>query len=558
MNPEDSKFVDHLNELFLLSIEGKISEVQFHELAGILKKNAVARAYYYDFIAMHVGFNDLDMLMEVDCLKEQRDLNQLWSELLEEERTAPAVKLPLSTEKSPRELIQKVVYEKEPRQFPTASVVRALVSVAAFLLLLAYVYLNPRKVSSPVATMADTMNVIWQHSGDSIDSGQRLYSDVPLVLKEGLVKIKFDYGSQVVVEGPAEIELLSESQMNLGYGRLYAVVPEEASGFIVDTPSARIVDLGTEFGIQVQSGGTSEVHMVTGQASLIPGTDRQKKKGISLVAGEAKQVDTDGQTRSITLNQTAFVRQIDSRADVVWHGQDSVDLADIVGGGNGFGTGRIGYGVSITSGDIVSIDNYDLDQVLSRSQELYFQEVAQSSFIDGVFMPDGGLGKVVVSSKGHVFEGCPDTKGIANRPALNGGKVFQEEQGELSLMMDGQVCGTREHPAMLLHSNAGVTFDLQKIQASLPPALRFVSFKAKTAISSSLDIQPDYIIPEAGVYVLVDGQIRYEDHNQSFQSKEIVIPLSQNDRFLTLITTDNGLMNCDWVLYGRPRLELTK
>ena len=87
-------------------------------------------------------------------------------------------------------------------------------------------------------------------------NGTRLaaYSN-KLFLREGLAELMFDNNAKVVVEGPAEFELLAEDQINLRYGRIYATIPHEAIGFTVSTPTSRIIDLGTEFGIQADGSG---------------------------------------------------------------------------------------------------------------------------------------------------------------------------------------------------------------------------------------------------------------------------------------------------------------
>ncbi len=547
-------------ELVLLALQGEIDQSRLERLDSILKSDPKKVRTYVELMSI---YTELSISGSVEIPADIQDNNvlvydELMNQLAEEENKAPSVEIP-QEEVPKRELIQKVVYKKAPYKFPTTSVVTAIISVAAVLLVVLYVQFRPSN-SIPVATLTDMIGAEWMGETEEIFPGQRLYSREPLVLETGVVKIEMDYGAQAVIEGPAEIELLSESQMNLFSGRLYVRVPKHASGFIVDTPTARIVDLGTEFGINVSLQGTSEVHMMKGQASLIPGSSMQRQKGFNLVAGQARNIKSDGQADDIGIDKTAFVQDINSKSNFIWRGQGHVGVADIAGGGNGFGTGKISHGVYITDGKIAQY-NYDISfGGRVEHDSLFFHKVPDSPFIDGVFLPDGGLGDVVISSQGHVFKDCPNTSGVTNRPALNGGdKIFlettigipKEEKQVYPMMIQGKLCGTKEYPALCMVSNAGLTFDLQKINDSLP-SRHVTAFKAESAFSSN--INPD--VAKASVYVLVDGKVRYANKNVSVQPENIHIPIQKGDRFLTLITTDNGQVHCDWVLYGRPRLEL--
>ena len=72
-------------------------------------------------------------------------------------------------------------------------------------------------------------------------------------------------------------------------------------------------------------------------------------------------------------------------------------------------------------------------------------------------------------------------------------------------------------------------------------------------------LPPQPPLNKADVYVLVDGQSRYE--RRQFQAVDgpfaVDVPLAQQDRFLTLATTDGGdTIGHDYVLWGDPLLEI--
>src|SRR5262249_33724746 len=74
----------------------------------------------------------------------------------------------------------------------------------------------------------------------------------------------FDNGAEVTLEAPADLELVSAQRCVLHAGRLVAKVPAAAIGFIVDTPTAVLQDLGTEFGVHVKDAQTADVEVFEG------------------------------------------------------------------------------------------------------------------------------------------------------------------------------------------------------------------------------------------------------------------------------------------------------
>lgn len=91
-------------------------------------------------------------------------------------------------------------------------------------------------------------------------------------LKSGIAQIDFFQGARVVIEGPAEFQLISSSEASCTQGKLIAYVPQQAKGFRINTPKGSIVDLGTEFGLKVNA-KSSEVHVFNGEVELQKGSE---------------------------------------------------------------------------------------------------------------------------------------------------------------------------------------------------------------------------------------------------------------------------------------------
>lgn len=80
--------------------------------------------------------------------------------------------------------------------------------------------------------------------------------------------IEFATGARVVLEAPAEFVPQSAGRSLLTRGRLVAHVPARATGFTVATPMVEVIDLGTEFGVQVDDARSTDVHVLRGEVEV--------------------------------------------------------------------------------------------------------------------------------------------------------------------------------------------------------------------------------------------------------------------------------------------------
>ena len=71
-------------------------------------------------------------------------------------------------------------------------------------------------------------------------------------------------------------------------GVVTATVPESASGFVIDTDSAHVVDLGTAFGVSVSHAGQTDVCVFEGEVEVSkPPVGRKSQQTQLLREGEA-------------------------------------------------------------------------------------------------------------------------------------------------------------------------------------------------------------------------------------------------------------------------------
>lgn len=129
-----------------------------------------------------------------------------------------------------------------------------------------------------------------------------------LTWEEGIVQLEFYCGATVVAEGPASLEVLDASRVVCRSGRLRAHVPKPARGFAVLAPTVELVDLGTEFGIEVGAAGKTEVHVFDGAVELYDAeSNRAQDTRRELTAGDAVSVGRDGEAQAITVRDGDFV-----------------------------------------------------------------------------------------------------------------------------------------------------------------------------------------------------------------------------------------------------------
>jgi len=549
-----------MDDLLFLLVEGALDTEGVDRVERWLSSGPQAKAYYLafmnDYAAMKAQARSvIDMDEGHFAIHDEFD-EELWSALAEVERVAERV--PEDEDVSPRtELIQKV--ERKTLKINKSAAATILLSAAAILLVVLFLRVSP-PASMQVATLTRSLDAVFMGDAEYAE-GSRLSNSVDsLWLQKGVVTIDFDYGAQVVIEAPAEFSLNSPEDMTLLYGRLYACVPARSKGFTVETPIAQIIDLGTEFAVKVDYDQTCEVHMIKGTASLIPGLKGQSLGESRLLnANEATYVNRSGTVRDIPVKTTDFIRQIDPASKFAWRGDMRLSLADIVGGGSGFGDGKLEYGINPETG--VSA-NRDRERGKS-SRYQGFQAVKDNRYVDGVFCPPAGETSIQVSTQGHVFTEYPVTSRTYWGYVMNSGWFGQSSprgtfDGNLSL--GGTVYGTNEYPAITMHSNLGVTFDLDAIRQSVGH-FGIDRFTALCGISEMVLENSDHkAIPKASFYVLLDGVKVFEkaDTTPTGGASQIDVAIPATARFLTLMVTEGSdrTYDGDWTLFAEPMLHL--
>jgi len=169
------------------------------------------------------------------------------------------------------------------------------------------------KQSQVLATLTEIFNCRWETGQDAPTPGQPL-EQRELQLVEGLAKVTFAHGATIVLEGPARLQIESADRGYLHRGRLVAQVPPQAAGFTVQTASAAVVDLGTEFGVEVDNAGKTDVHVLKGEVIVknFVGTQAATSTGVRLAAGQAVRIVKGEPAVDLPIDRTRFSQALQS------------------------------------------------------------------------------------------------------------------------------------------------------------------------------------------------------------------------------------------------------
>ncbi|WP_075087704.1 FecR domain-containing protein [Verrucomicrobium spinosum] len=268
MNPDLDFDSAELHRLFMAKADGHISAEDHAQLSHMLKNSAEARRQWY-------AFQDVESAL---FSWSQQELQRV-----EEEPALTATVAAAPT---------RPVRARLTWLLPLAALLAILVMVVNVLRQPARPTPTPAVTTAPtkdedevtttsVALLTRGVNLEW------VDARSAPALNAPispgwLKLKAGIAELEFYQGARLVVEGPAEIKLVSAGEAYCVSGRFSAHVPPQARGFRLGTPNGDVVDLGTDFGLDLNS-ATPEVHVFKGEVEL----HQPKAQVRMLTTGEA-------------------------------------------------------------------------------------------------------------------------------------------------------------------------------------------------------------------------------------------------------------------------------
>jgi len=268
----------------------------------------------------------------------------------------------------------------------------------------------------------------------------------------------------------------------------------------------------------------------TALAALLSGVTRGNRpvSPAAVAARDARRRELEASLRTAT-------------ADVHALAGAPVDLADIVGGGDGSGNGVKGAGIDPRSG--IARDPTPLSFL--EGIEANRPVPGPSPLVAAVLVPDGS-GPVRFTVDGDPIDGIPPTA-REGWDAIRNGPV----NAQASTTTAGIDYATTGHAILGLHANAAITFDLVAIRAKHPATSR--RFRAVVAYGGRAETAgAEFAVYLDGVR-MAQGRLA-----QASPGEPLDILLPDEARHLTLVATDGGDgIGHDQVWFGDPRIEGT-
>ena len=171
-------------------------------------------------------------------------------------------------------------------------------------------------IEPPLGTLSSSEDCVWEFPEDAADSGRFTggrFTTGRLRLASGTARLRFDSGTDVMLQGPGEVEVLSADSARLLAGNVVVHVTELSDGFTLKTPDALILDEGTEYAVSLDDEAT-EVHVFDGSVFWEPLAKTDEGKVERIEAGEARRYSRSrpGHGARIPLGMRKFVRRLEA------------------------------------------------------------------------------------------------------------------------------------------------------------------------------------------------------------------------------------------------------
>ncbi len=398
------RYLEELVEIIILTFDGKVSEEQFSYLEKQLNTSSQARECYYKMLAVYTSLNDYNSagIVFSDFVGNTEDEipkvdKKVLLELAEDEFAAPVIELPTEKPETSRELPNPVeIKTGSPRRKVSLA---GLAAVAALILLVVYIKINPLTLPMRAALLKDSCRPSWSGSITHLNDGDSIYLGEVVTLNSGIIELTTERDVSVFLEGPAQFEFKTQTELSLNYGHVYSKVMKKGVGFTVKTPNAMIVDLGTEFSVKYDKYcSDTQVQMYKGSAVISSNNDSADRE--ILKSGTAKAVSNKGEVSDIAFDKSLILDRTLSKYEKILNTSKVAGYCtfnkryswvnDYVGSGNL--SNKVQYhDVQLTDVNVDKDGNYDtalfFDNIKSQSyagiEDLYSYE--KDSFTVGLW-----------------------------------------------------------------------------------------------------------------------------------------------------------------------------
>ena len=318
-----SEELHEVRHLVTMLCDDELTDAQAYRLEELVSENKEACWYYVKTMHLHAAlprFVDSELVVDLPTLAHdfRNELSSAESSNVDMTRaTRPTTATPYLSQLGTA-VHETLGYFANPARF---SVLVSLATLATVLALFAMTSVprpnlreQPLAQNVPVARLVRVFDGTWVDSSEVLREGNSLLPGAKIALAAGLAEVAFDDGARVILEGPAEFIVDDAARGTLQHGRLSARVPKMAVGFAVQSPHAKVIDLGTEFGMCVAETGHTTVRVFDGRVrveTLVNSESNEKPSTQEMIAGQGLSIAVSG-TVSVEESQgdDRFVRRM--------------------------------------------------------------------------------------------------------------------------------------------------------------------------------------------------------------------------------------------------------
>lgn len=404
-----------------------------------------------------------------------------------------------------------------------------------------------------VAHVVDaTGDVQWASRSAPFDYGLRVGVGEPIAVESGVLRLTYFSGATIILHGPAVFTPTGPASGHLASGRITGRVNTEGgAAFRLTTPSADVLDLGTEFGVGVNDASATDVCVFDGEIEVNSSlASLRTASPIRLTQGMSLRMSADGMPDMTSrVDHGQFLRSLPATPNSSL-APNEVSLVDAIIGGAGM-SHRLYGAIDPNTG---KVDEQPLRKG-RMADEFGFRFAVYHEFVDGIFIPHRGGMPTRIDSYGNSVEfpaNLSRTEGPvwARRPLPNwnlGDAVMdsreEEQWGTGATRNVCQRLAECELGVVGLHSNVGVSFEAHAIQAVEGRAVQkfrcvvanLDSSRGEWAHSNgSHGSVADFRVYVDGVERCVVPALHWQDGEQLVE-----IELGTHSRIVTVVVTDS-------------------
>jgi ferric-dicitrate binding protein FerR (iron transport regulator) len=283
--------VERLKLLVSACCDGALAPAEHHELEQMLRDHREARVHYAAYLQ-----TDAALDWKIRGREKLAGLGRMWS-ADDAPHSCPAT----PTSQAPL-----------PARLPARARAAALAVAVSLLAALGVVFWTtsrtaPSSPSAAVAKIAELSEECHWFVENRPDSQNVARAGDTIRLTRGRLQLEFSCGATVTLKSPAALQVISPMHARAMLGALTAHVGEGAEGFTIDTPRTTVVDLGTDFGINVSDHGSTDVVVFNGEVDLHYDSAQGSRSRQRLRVGEGVRVSGEGATSRInSINDSQY------------------------------------------------------------------------------------------------------------------------------------------------------------------------------------------------------------------------------------------------------------